>query len=72
MPATPRAGGVRTSRDNRAVAKKSAWGKQVAAGAWAHAEFSSLTMLWSAGVPVPYPVMIDGSEILMEFIERRR
>ena len=56
------------SRDNRALAKKSAWGKQVASGAWAHAEFSSLTMLWSAGVPVPYPVMIDGSEILMEFI----
>jgi RIO kinase 1 len=60
---------LRKSRDNRAVANKSAWGKVVASGAWAHAEFQSLTMLWSAGGPVPYPVMIDGSEILMEFIE---
>jgi len=58
----------RRSRDNRALAKKTAWGKQVASGAWAYAEFNSLSMLWSAGVPVPYPVMIDGSEILMEFI----
>jgi RIO kinase 1 len=58
----------RRSRDNRALARKSTWGKQVASGAWAQAEFSSLSMLWSAGVPVPYPVMIDGSEILMEFI----
>jgi RIO kinase 1 len=60
---------VRRSRDNRAMQKKTAWGQQVASGQWALAEFSALTMLWSGGVPVPYPVMIDGTEILMEFIE---
>ena len=54
------------------MAKKSAWGRQVASGAWAHQEFAALTALWSAGVPVPYPVMIDGTEILMEFISHRR
>ena len=29
----------------------------------------ALSTLWSAGVPVPYPVQIDGTEILMEFID---
>jgi RIO kinase 1 len=60
---------VRRSRDNRAMQKKTAWGREVASGQWAFAEFSALTTLWSAGVPVPYPVSIDGTEILMEFIE---
>lgn len=60
---------VRRSRDNRAMAKKTTWGRAVASGAWANQEFGALTSLWSAGVPVPYPVMIDGTEILMEFIE---
>jgi RIO kinase 1 len=60
---------VRRSRDNRAMQKKTAWGREVASGQWAFAEFGALTRLWSEGVPVPYPVMIDGTEILMEFIE---
>jgi RIO kinase 1 len=60
---------ARKSRDNRAMAKGTAWGREVASGMWAHQEFLALTSLWSAGVPVPYPVMIDGTEILMEFIE---
>ncbi len=60
---------VRRSRDARALAKKTDWGRQVAAGQWAHYEFAALGALWSAGVPVPYPVMIDGTEILMEFID---
>jgi RIO kinase 1 len=60
---------VRRSRDNRAMQKKTSWGREVASGQWAFAEFGALTRLWSEGVPVPYPVMIDGTEILMEFIE---
>jgi RIO kinase 1 len=60
---------VRRSRDQRAMAKKTDWGRQVAAGQWASHEFAALSSLWSAGVPVPYPVMIDGTEILMEFID---
>ncbi len=60
---------VRRSRDARAMAKGSAYGRQVASGQWAYQEFAALSALWSAGVPVPYPVMIDGSELLMEYIE---
>ncbi len=60
---------TRRSRDARALAKKTDWGRQVAAGQWADHEFGALSSLWSAGVPVPYPVMIDGTEILMEYIE---
>jgi RIO kinase 1 len=60
---------TRRSRDNRAMAKGTDWGRQVASGMWAYQEFQALTSLWTAGVPVPYPVMIDGTEILMEFIE---
>jgi RIO kinase 1 len=60
---------MRRSRDNRALQKKSAWGREVASGQWALAEFGALSTLWSLGVPVPYPVMIDGTEILMEYIE---
>ncbi|HEU5484632.1 MAG TPA: RIO1 family regulatory kinase/ATPase [Microlunatus sp.] len=59
---------MRNSRDRRAMAKSSRWGRQVEAGQWARAEFGYLVDLWSAGLPVPYPVQLDGTEILMEFI----
>jgi RIO kinase 1 len=60
---------VRRSRDQRAMDKGTAFGRQVAAGQWAFAEWGALCTFWSAGVPVPYPVQIDGTEILMEFID---
>ena len=59
---------IRRSRDRRAVAKGSRWGRQIQAGEWAMAEFGYLSALWSAGLPVPYPVQLDGTELLMEFI----
>jgi RIO kinase 1 len=59
---------VRRSRDQRAVESRTRYGLQVVAGQWAAAEFAALSTLWSIGVPVPYPVQIDGTEILMEFI----
>ncbi len=59
---------TRNTRDNRAVARKSAHGRAVAAGQWAWAEWEALNRFWTAGVPVPYPVQIDGTEILMEFV----
>ncbi|HEY5847193.1 MAG TPA: RIO1 family regulatory kinase/ATPase [Microlunatus sp.] len=59
---------IRKSRDRRAVAKGTAWGRQVEAGTWAGAEFAFLSQLWSAGVPVPYPVQLFDTEILMELI----
>jgi RIO kinase 1 len=60
---------TRNSRDGRALAKKTAFGRAVSAGQWAGAEWAALCRLWTAGVPVPYPVQIDGTEILMEFID---
>lgn len=59
---------IRNSRDTRAVARKSSYGRTVEAGLWARAEWNALVTLHTAGVPVPYPVQIDGTEILMEFI----
>ena len=38
------------------------------AGQWANAEWESLKLCWSLGLPVPYPVQIDGTELLMEWI----
>ncbi len=60
---------IRKSREARAAAKGTAFGRAVQAGEWASHEFAALSSLWSAGLPVPYPVQIDGTEILMEFIE---
>ncbi|MCA5893508.1 phosphotransferase [Isoptericola sp. NEAU-Y5] len=60
---------VRRTRDQRAIEdRKSSWGRTVAATQWADAEFAALTTLWDAGAPVPYPVQIDGTELLMEFV----
>ena len=59
---------VRNTRDARAMARKTAHGRSVAAGQWAWAEWESLQRLWAIGVPVPYPVQIDGTELLMEWI----
>ena len=59
---------TRSSRDARAMAKKTEHGRAVASGRWAWAEWESLKHFWSVGVPVPYPVQIDGTEILMELV----
>jgi RIO kinase 1 len=59
---------VRESRVNRATASRSAFGKQMIAGQWANAEFSALCRLHDAGLPVPYPVQVTGTEVLLEFI----
>jgi len=59
---------TRNTRDRRAMAKSTRWGRTVQAGEWARAEFGFLADLWSAGLPVPYPVQLDDVEILMEFI----
>jgi RIO kinase 1 len=59
---------TRNSRDRRAMAKHTRHGRSVEAGQWAGAEFAALCELWSAGLPVPYPVQLDGTEILMEYI----
>jgi RIO kinase 1 len=59
---------VRESRDNRAMAKRSAVGRAMIADQWANAEFAALAQLSAAGLPVPYPVQVLGTELLLEFV----
>ncbi|GAB3041000.1 RIO kinase 1 [Parafrigoribacterium mesophilum] len=59
---------MRNTRDTRAVAKNSAYGRTVSAGRWAMAEFEALCRMYEQGMAVPYPVQVNGTELLMEFI----
>jgi RIO kinase 1 len=59
---------IRRSRETRAMATRTAFGRQLLAGQWATAEFGALSALWKAGARVPYPVQLIGSELMMEFI----
>ena len=58
----------RRSRTTRAVANRTSFGRQMIAAQWANAEFTALCRLHEAGVAVPYPVQILGTEVLLEFI----
>ena len=53
---------------NRAMAGRTDFGRELISGQWAAAEFGALCQLYGAGVPVPYPVQIVGTELLLEFI----
>jgi RIO kinase 1 len=59
---------VRESRMNRAIANRSAAGRSMIAIQWAGAEFAALRELHGEGLPVPYPVQVLGTEVLLEFI----
>lgn len=59
---------VRRSREMRAMAARTRFGKEVISGMWAGAEFDCLVRLHELGLPVPAPVSIDGTEMLMEFV----
>ena len=59
---------VRRSRETRAMARRTEFGRDLLAGQWAAAEFAALAQLWADGVAVPYPVSLDGSELLLEFV----
>ncbi|GIH07243.1 RIO kinase 1 [Rhizocola hellebori] len=64
----------RASRVNRAMEKRTEFGKEAIAGRWAMAEFNSLILLWQTcqqlGIEpfVPYPVQILGTEVLMQYV----
>jgi RIO kinase 1 len=57
---------TRSSRDARAMAKKTSHGRAVAAGQWAWAEWEALTRFWVAGVPVPRALLPGYFEQLRE------
>ncbi|WP_353647576.1 RIO1 family regulatory kinase/ATPase [Nakamurella sp. A5-74] len=59
---------TRRSREMRAMAKRTQFGRDLLSGRWAAAEFAALSTVWSAGGRVPYPVQLIGSELMMEFI----
>ena len=50
------------------MATRTGFGRDLLAGQWARAEFGALSTLWAAGLPVPYPVQLDGTEVLLEFV----
>ncbi len=58
---------VRESRASRAMTNRSSVGREMIATQWANAEFSALCQFHLAGVPVPYPVQVLGTEVLLEF-----
>ncbi|HEY1967335.1 MAG TPA: RIO1 family regulatory kinase/ATPase [Pseudonocardia sp.] len=62
---------VRRSRETRAMARRTEFGRSLLADQWAVAEFTALSRLWSIGAPVPYPVQRDGTELLLEFLGDR-
>jgi RIO kinase 1 len=59
---------VRESRASRAMAGRTAVGREAIAGQWAIAEFAALVRLHESGIGVPYPVQVTGTELLLEFI----
>ena len=59
---------VRRSRETRAMARRTAFGRDLLSGQWAAAEFAALARLWADGVAVPYPVQLVGTELLLEFV----
>jgi RIO kinase 1 len=59
---------VRRSRETRAMANRTAFGRDILAGQWANAEFAALSRLWADGIAVPYPVQCSGTELLLEFV----
>ncbi len=58
---------VRKTRDMRAMQRRTEYGRALIACQWAFAEFEALGTLWEMGLPVPYPVQLDDTEMLMEF-----
>lgn len=60
---------VRRSRETRAMARRTAFGRDLLAGQWATAEFTALCRLWRLGAPVPYPVQLHGTELLLEYLD---
>src|SRR5215204_3949916 len=59
---------VKESREMRAMATRTHYGRELIASQWAVAEMDVLSRLWSTGAAVPYPVQLMGTELMMEFI----
>lgn len=60
---------ARESRQVRAIANRTAFGRNLIAEQWSTAEFAALSRLWSLGAPVPYPAERNGTELLLEYLD---
>ena len=60
--------GFRSSRDARAVARRSAHGRRVLAERWTAHEWEALVRAHAAGVSVPYPVEQTEDGLVMQFL----
>jgi len=58
----------RRSRDQRAVDRMTARGRELVAERWISQELETLQTLWAAGADVPYPVQVLDDGVLMELI----
>jgi RIO kinase 1 len=56
------------SRQSRAIENRTDYGRALIASRWVSAEFTALSTLWELGAPVPYPIQLDGNELMLEFI----
>ena len=59
---------ILNQRNARALANKTAFGRELQAGSWMYAEWENLRTLYAAGADVPRTFRISDSAILMEFI----
>ena len=59
------------SRDRRAAAKKSTYGRSLLRNDWPDNEFAKLARMAEAGVTVPYPVERTSGGVLMQYIGDR-
>lgn len=60
--------GARRSRDQRAMAKRSSWGRELNEEAWHSTEVDMLRLLHRAGVRVPTPLRYMDGVLVMELI----
>lgn len=60
--------GQHGSREQRAFASKTRFGRAVQQGAWVTDEYQTLVTLHAAGAAVPQPFMLAGNAILMEYL----
>ena len=63
QPPTWRAGGSGSPASTGPWPAGTAAGREMIAVQWASAEFAALSQLYQAGVPVPYPVQVLGTEV---------
>jgi RIO kinase 1 len=56
------------SRDQRAVDRKTRYGRQLLAQQWPATELAMLERLWQAGADVPYPLTATDDGLLMQYV----